>query len=153
MSDHLQTQCPHCHSVFRLNAEALAQADGQVRCGHCLAVFYAEVKPFEPEDSLDDEGIDSIRYETADDPLSDDSFSGTHDALQSAIQPDNFDEPPADHPHDDYAVADVIPAELRAESARNSGRGFLPGCLSAWPCCYVSPRWHCNTPGTTAPSW
>jgi predicted Zn finger-like uncharacterized protein len=120
MSDHLQTQCPHCHSVFRLGADALAQADGQVRCGHCLAVFYAEVSEFEPEDNLDNDGIDSIRYETADDP-----FSNTHDTLQDAIAADNFDENPADSPHDDYAVADVIPAELRAQSAHSKGRGFF----------------------------
>jgi len=127
MSDHLQTQCPHCHSVFRLNAEALAQADGQVRCGHCLAVFYAEVSEaeLEAEDNLfgdidDSNGIDSIRYENADDP-----FSDTHDTLQDAIQADNFDENPADSPHDDYVVADVIPAELRAQSAHNRGRGFF----------------------------
>lgn len=119
MSDHLQTQCPHCHSVFRLNAEALAQADGQVRCGHCLAVFYAEVSEveLEAEDNLfgdidDSNGIDSIRYENADE-----QFSESNHAPDDVMQATNED--------DDYAVADVIPAELRAPAERKQGHGFF----------------------------
>ncbi len=38
----MQTECPHCHTVFRIDESLLNQADGQVRCGHCLAVFTAE---------------------------------------------------------------------------------------------------------------
>ncbi len=38
----MQTECPHCHSLFRINEEQLEQADGQVQCGHCLAIFSAE---------------------------------------------------------------------------------------------------------------
>lgn len=130
MSDHLQTQCPHCHSVFRLSADAFAQADGQVRCGHCLAVFYAEVSEAEPDDyrldgdsfdnnifddsSFDDDssGIDSIRYENAHDRLSE-----KNQTLDDALQAINAD--------DDYAVADVVPAELRAQSAHKTGSGFF----------------------------
>lgn len=35
------TQCPHCATVFRLNAAALRAARGRVRCGHCSAAFDA----------------------------------------------------------------------------------------------------------------
>lgn len=120
MSNHLQTQCPHCHSVFRLSADALAQADGQVRCGHCLAVFYAEVSEaeLEPEYSPfgdiedDSNGIDSIRYENANDRFSEDRHT-----LNDAAQVIDED--------DDYAVADVIPAELRAPAERKQGYGFF----------------------------
>ncbi len=38
----MQTECPHCHTLFRLDESLLQQADGQVRCGHCLAVFTAD---------------------------------------------------------------------------------------------------------------
>lgn len=132
MSKHLQTQCPHCHSVFRLSVDALAQADGQVRCGHCLAVFYAEVSEAEPEDNFIDDniaddgiadnssGIDSIRYETADD-----RFTDVHVPLDNAARPDNPDENLDDNLHDDYAVADVIPAELRGQTSRKKGYGFF----------------------------
>lgn len=116
MNNHLQTQCPHCHSIFRLSADALAQADGQVRCGHCLAVFYAEVSEAEPEENYfgdeDSNGIDSIRYESADK-----EFSKSNHALDDVVQAINED--------DEYAVADVIPAELRAPAERKKGYGFF----------------------------
>ncbi len=35
------TQCPHCQSVFRLNASALAVARGFVTCGDCGQVFFS----------------------------------------------------------------------------------------------------------------
>ena len=38
----MQTECPHCHTVFRIKESDLDQADGQVRCGHCLAIFTAD---------------------------------------------------------------------------------------------------------------
>jgi len=37
----MNTQCPHCRTVFRISQEQLAAADGQVRCGHCREVFDA----------------------------------------------------------------------------------------------------------------
>lgn len=112
MSNHLQTQCPHCHSIFRLGVDTLAQADGQVRCGHCLAVFYAETSEVEPEEN-------SITYETAFETAgktADDTFAGT-DQMQ-------YDTAQATDEDDDYAVADVMPAELRGQAPR-SGRGFF----------------------------
>ncbi|MDH5484655.1 MAG: zinc-ribbon domain-containing protein, partial [Gammaproteobacteria bacterium] len=38
----MQTECPHCHTVFRVSEEQLERADAQLRCGHCLAIFTAE---------------------------------------------------------------------------------------------------------------
>jgi predicted Zn finger-like uncharacterized protein len=35
------TQCPHCSTVFRIYAEQLTQAHGQVRCGICEGSFNA----------------------------------------------------------------------------------------------------------------
>jgi predicted Zn finger-like uncharacterized protein len=35
------TRCPGCATVFRITAEQLAIREGQVRCGHCRAVFDA----------------------------------------------------------------------------------------------------------------
>src|SRR5258707_15607581 len=35
------TQCSKCETVFRLSAEALRAAGGQVRCGRCGEVFNA----------------------------------------------------------------------------------------------------------------
>src|SRR5262245_41285719 len=35
------TQCPQCHTVFRLAPTLLEAAQGRVRCGRCNAVFDA----------------------------------------------------------------------------------------------------------------
>ncbi len=37
----MYTQCPHCLSVFVLEAARLGAAHGHVRCGHCAALFDA----------------------------------------------------------------------------------------------------------------
>ncbi|MGF2734163.1 DUF3426 domain-containing protein [Marinobacter sp. DUT-1] len=37
----LQTQCPKCHTRFRVSDEQLGVAKGKVRCGNCMEVFNA----------------------------------------------------------------------------------------------------------------
>ena len=39
----MQTQCPHCQTLFHVTDEQLQAADGQVRCGECDKVFTAEL--------------------------------------------------------------------------------------------------------------
>ena len=65
----MQTECPHCHTLFRVNEEQLQAADGQVRCGKCNTVFTAEVMPtaetvlIEPDESellVDEIAIDEL---------------------------------------------------------------------------------------------
>lgn len=41
MSDSPFTRCPGCATVYRVTAAQLALREGQVRCGHCRAVFDA----------------------------------------------------------------------------------------------------------------
>ena len=41
MADPKFTRCPGCATVFRVTAAQLALREGQVRCGHCRAVFDA----------------------------------------------------------------------------------------------------------------
>ncbi len=41
LSDTLQTTCPNCSSIFRMSADQLDLARGQVRCGECMQVFNA----------------------------------------------------------------------------------------------------------------
>jgi predicted Zn finger-like uncharacterized protein len=40
-SKDIVTRCPQCNTAFRVTLNQLAVADGQVRCGSCLAVFKA----------------------------------------------------------------------------------------------------------------
>jgi predicted Zn finger-like uncharacterized protein len=41
MAESTYTRCPGCATVFRVTAAQLALREGQVRCGHCRAVFDA----------------------------------------------------------------------------------------------------------------
>jgi predicted Zn finger-like uncharacterized protein len=55
------TRCPGCATVFRVSAAQLALREGQVRCGHCRAVFDANDQrvaldaPRNDDDALPDE--------------------------------------------------------------------------------------------------
>jgi predicted Zn finger-like uncharacterized protein len=44
MTDAIFTRCPGCSTVFRVTAAQLAFREGQVRCGHCRAVFDANAE-------------------------------------------------------------------------------------------------------------
>lgn len=35
----MYTQCPHCRSIYRVGADALAAARGELRCGNCGKIF------------------------------------------------------------------------------------------------------------------
>jgi predicted Zn finger-like uncharacterized protein len=47
MADDKYTRCPGCATVFRVADEQLRKREGQVRCGHCKAVFDALVNRIE----------------------------------------------------------------------------------------------------------
>lgn len=40
----MNTQCPHCRTVFRIGQAELEAAAGRVRCGHCRRVFDARAR-------------------------------------------------------------------------------------------------------------
>ena len=46
------TQCSKCETVFKLSAEVLRAAGGQVRCGHCGEVFNAWARRAEDSSSF-----------------------------------------------------------------------------------------------------
>lgn len=99
----MQTECPHCNTIFRVKESELEQADGQVRCGHCLAVFTA-ANPYNTT-TYQTENDSEIIFEEADNSASPDESNseGSHNI-----------------------VADVIPPELRAESRKGKSHfGFL----------------------------
>jgi len=91
----MQTECPHCHTIFRVQNSDLESANGQVRCGHCLAIFVADTfdtydsntEIETPGTSLDKENIETSQDEIALDKI-------------------------------EHVIADVIPPELRAETRK-----------------------------------
>lgn len=44
-----RTQCPSCQTVYRISADQLKMADGQVRCGGCLNIFDAPLQGWSTE--------------------------------------------------------------------------------------------------------
>ncbi|MFW2372886.1 MAG: zinc-ribbon and DUF3426 domain-containing protein [Gammaproteobacteria bacterium] len=93
----MQTECPHCHSIFDMNLEQLNQASGQVRCGFCLAIF--EATPVQPA-TVDEAIITSNEAENKDQKPDNNNF---------------IEELPR-------VLPDVIPPQLRAESRAGKPR-------------------------------
>jgi predicted Zn finger-like uncharacterized protein len=54
----LFTRCPDCQTTFKITADALRKADGQVRCGRCASVFnaYTELRR-QTRDAYGDDGV------------------------------------------------------------------------------------------------
>ncbi len=98
----MQTECPHCNTVFRISDNQLEQANAQVRCGHCLAIF------------------------TANNPYNTGSFQLQMQAPQTVDKAQQSIEESISAIDTDHLVADVIPPELRAESRTGKKRfGFI----------------------------
>ncbi|HEU4618729.1 MAG TPA: DUF3426 domain-containing protein [Gammaproteobacteria bacterium] len=64
--DHLDamlfTRCPDCETTFRITAEALRKARGQVRCGRCACVFDAYKDLREQRSATEQGGADADRH-------------------------------------------------------------------------------------------
>ena len=106
----MQTECPHCHTIFRLHESDLKLANGQVRCGHCLAIFVADVL----SDTTDDDVSTEINIQ---DTVAD---------IESAekFPDDTFST------NEEHVIADVIPPELRAETRKKKSKfGFIGNTL------------------------
>ena len=86
----MQTECPHCHTVFRVSEAQLDKADGQVRCGHCLAIFTADTS------TQDHHQLEITTAKDEEETV----------ALESLVATDETSE----------VLPDVIPPELRAET-------------------------------------
>ncbi len=103
----MQTECPHCNTVFNVSETELEQANGQVRCGHCLAIFTA------------DNPYSSLSLSTEENPE-----TNTEENPHAFFEETNAeDEETAENKH---IVADVIPPELRAETHAGKNKfGFF----------------------------
>lgn len=118
MNDQKLTRCPGCATVFRVTAAQLALREGQVRCGHCRAVFDANdhfitVDIIAPEDfGADDEllrGRPTVTLRSA-------------DALQPAPPDAGRDKQDAVEPF----TADELshdPIDIRNDEAAPTGEG------------------------------
>lgn len=102
----MYTQCPDCATVFRVTAEALRAAQGDVRCGVCATSFNAlenlSEQPFRP--SSDDDAP------SADDSMTVEELPGSEDIelsapVELAAVPDAAPTAPQEIPADEEARA------------------------------------------------
>jgi predicted Zn finger-like uncharacterized protein len=96
----LYTQCPKCETVFRLSAEVLRAAGGQVRCGRCGEVFNALARLAEDASTFP-AGESALELEARADEI-----------LQSTVPPVSTIAPAADD-SEDFGAADVEFARLQ----------------------------------------
>lgn len=89
----MYTQCSKCATVFRLSAEVLRAADGQVRCGRCGEVFNALASLAEQPDAF---GVveTSLELETRADeilgnPFAETDTEETHGGENDSTDPDD----------------------------------------------------------------
>ena len=102
----MQTECPHCHTIFRVNSSILEPSDGQVRCGHCLAIFVVD----KPYDSVNEEANPEIEFQ---------NFNLEEENIEASQNEVSLKEI-------EHAIADVIPPELRAETRKKKSHfGFI----------------------------
>ena len=110
MADQKFTRCPGCATVFRVTPEQLALREGQVRCGHCRAVFDANSHLVSVEvRALEDEASDELLGGRPTVTLRDSR------ALQSVVEPGS----PA--VASDVALPEVAAAAIRG-ARRTRGR-------------------------------
>ncbi len=114
----MQTQCPHCNTIFSIGKEDLKQAEGQVRCGHCLAIFTADNNISPPVSKLPSKPVPS--GEPAKKTLS----------AQLKKSESEFVFPQVDEiEKNEKKTADVIPPSLRMESRKGKGHFSFMGTL------------------------
>ena len=118
----LATQCPHCHTTFRVAADQLKLRGGIVRCGACQRIFDGNAhlidldKPAAPQDTHDADA-DALPVYTLD-------FDHTFDALgilPKTVTPDEAQPAPEPEP----AVPAPRAQVWRSEEPNNVFDGLL----------------------------
>jgi len=115
----MQTRCPECHTLFKLNEADLSAADGQVQCGHCFHVFQAEPQQeaFELVEEVDTSDIDLNTFTEAIDDIPEEEPLPEPDSEPEFKQTENtslFDQNPM--------IDDLVPPELRHQQSTSSSR-------------------------------
>ena len=124
----MKTECPHCHTLFRVSDQQIQNAAGQVRCGHCLAIFTAELPRQMSFDDLLDEDSESVVADFSEQPDAAASFDLETAAQNNTVDITDFDESSATvgNHASRHVLPDVIPPSLRAETRDGRKRfGFI----------------------------
>ncbi|MDH5393698.1 MAG: zinc-ribbon domain-containing protein [Gammaproteobacteria bacterium] len=110
----MQTRCPECNTLFKLNDTDLTIAEGEVQCGHCFYVFEADTGQdnFALNDEIDTSDIDINTFANSINDISDD-FEDTSPSL--TVTADNsvlFEKNPI--------IEDLVPPDIRYQHAPSS---------------------------------
>ncbi len=117
------TQCPKCETVFRLSAEALRAAGGQVRCGRCGDVFNALTRLAEDSTGFDSKDESPLALETRADAILRSTFplepADSSPPLYPEVAPPGMEiaelrilDPPGEDPAENSLEFTLPPGEL-----------------------------------------
>ena len=103
-SHRMFTQCPQCHTIFRIYAEQLAQAQGRVRCGICDQSFNAlenlseYLDNFAASSSAALEEVEPVEHEHVD--------IAAHPSSEEPMAPEaSFEPPPEASAYDRFSTS------------------------------------------------
>ncbi|MDZ7787716.1 MAG: DUF3426 domain-containing protein [Halofilum sp. (in: g-proteobacteria)] len=115
----MNTQCPHCRTVFRIAADVLDEAGGRVRCGQCGRAFDARSR-LQKELPFDASA-------TVDQPAGGDHGTRTPDGAQPPHQPRLQLEQPRRSP-----VSGILMSDLEGEPERHTRGRPSRWSLAGW---------------------
>ena len=107
------TQCAKCETIFKLSAEDLRAAGGQVRCGRCGEVFNALARLAEDANAFST-GESPLEMETRADQILHSAVISTEltEPAESRPNPRSPRNQPEPESPEDFAAADVEFAQL-----------------------------------------
>lgn len=116
----MQTQCPHCQTLFHLTREQLHMAEGLVRCGVCKEVYNALDTPPAPDDRLLAAGEQDIPA-ISNPPAQSDASTAKPQQAQTPEADDAFDLfQPEPETEETLSFNSVIPDEIRRQATQQS---------------------------------
>lgn len=115
----MNTQCPHCRTIFRIAANVLDQAGGRVRCGHCGRAFDARSR-LQKELPLDASGATIP-------PPGSGHRAGTADGARTPHQP----RLQLEHPRR-AAVSGILMSDLEGEPEKRTRGQPTRRSLAGW---------------------
>lgn len=114
----MQTRCPECNTLFKLNESDLAIADGEVQCGHCFHTFLAEPEQeaFKLEEEIDTSDIDINTFTSGIEDIPIDEPLPLNEQTNPAVSDVNHSHLFEQNP----MIDDLIPPELRHQTNKPS---------------------------------
>jgi predicted Zn finger-like uncharacterized protein len=117
------TQCPECHTAFKVSPEHLAVANGWVRCGRCGGVFEAllHLESEDAQEVADGHDFNAVSASTA----------AQTAVARSAENPEADADKPSRTKREAISQSPIQPAASDIDAFHDSLLSFVPGGLRA----------------------